>query len=92
MQDAFRALGDHLTGSGSRMQTIISEYTNSNDHDQSQLTDGSNYHHYLPKDDLEMNGMGAGRQVLVTHHIETVVDKRSVSEHWDGVPESRWKR
>jgi hypothetical protein len=44
----------------------------------------------MQKDDLEINGMGAGGQVLVTHHIETIIDKRSVSEHLDGVPESKW--
>jgi hypothetical protein len=92
LQDAFRALGGHITGvgsnmrtyqTGSKMHTLNSEPSDPN---QSTIADGSDYHQYMQKDDVEMNGMGPNGRVLVTHHIETIVDKRSFREHqnkWD---------
>ena len=91
LQDAFRTLSGHITGAGSKMQTYttgskmhtLNSEPASDDPHKSTVGDGSEYHHYLQKDDVEMNGVGAGGQVLVTHHIETIVDKRSLSERWD---------
>jgi hypothetical protein len=98
LQDAFRTLGGHITGtgsktqtrtSGSKMHTLNSEHA-SDDLHQSTVGDGSEYHHYMQKDDVEMNGVRPGGQVLVTHHIETIVDKRSLSERWDSSRNRNW--
>jgi hypothetical protein len=91
LQEAFRALGGHITAYGSKNRTYGNENDSSTkDIHQSQLEDGTKYHHYVQKDDLEMMGTGGSKQVLVTHQIETSVGKRDPSDCWDNAPESKW--